>query len=754
MQSEKRKMKKNKYGFTTIELLVAMAIFSALITIASGAFIRALRSQQTATNISEVNDNVNIVLDRIARDIKSGSGFLWDAATRDLKLVNAAGQTVHYRLTDSGLEFGIENESGEVIYTPLTAENIRITGFDINVAGVPPRLTVNLSASGFGRELENISTNIQTTVSTRGAAEGFVTQPSATEEEIVIPPALPEPEPEPETQPDTPTVSLSVSSSTIIQGQNTTLFWSSSNTTSCGAPWTSKTSVSGNEVINPSETATYQINCTGPGGEQSASVIVNVVLPPAVSLEANPSNVNAGSSTLLTWNSANVNNCTASSDPVSSDWNGVKSTSSQIGQTITPSATTTYSLTCIGDGGIASSSKVVSYVIPPGAITEPKTNVTIDYLFLPANSSPESFYGSVAIGQDGYPIIAYGRTDSYGLNDKWVKIVKCNDTSCGSKDVSELYAYSGGNLVSAGRSVTPKIIIGSDGLPVILLKSTINNYLFLIKCGNVSCHTSFPSTLSASSNVINVIDNSGVVGNDYSIIIGSDNFPIISYYDSVNKDLKFVKCGNLTCSTKNITTVDSVGDVGISSSITVSNDNFAFIAYYDRTNSDLKVAKCSNTTCSSKTLTKVDTTNFTGGVPSVTIGQDGNPVIAYQDITNRKLKIAKCGNVSCSSGNTVSAIDQLGSGPFQTSIALGSDGLPVVAYQWGQGDTKLLKCGNAACTNGNTITTLKSVIDLNFGYYSLFMSIGRNGFPAILHYDYSRSNPRLVFTKCANDACL
>ena len=53
-------------------------------------------------------------------------------------------------------------------------------------------------------------------------------------------------------------------------------------------------------------------------------------------------------------------------------------------------------------------------------------------------------------------------------------------------------------------------------------------------------------------------------------------------------------CGNLP---PTITTVDSVGDVGYFTSIAIGPDGFPVVSYYDSTNFDLKVVKCSNAAC-------------------------------------------------------------------------------------------------------------------------------------------------------------
>ncbi len=76
----------------------------------------------------------------------------------------------------------------------------------------------------------------------------------------------------------------------------------------------------------------------------------------------------------------------------------------------------------------------------------------------------------------------------------------------------------------------------------------------------------------------------------------------------------------------------------------------------------------------------VDTGGFTGLYTSIAIGTDGNPVISYYDSTNGDLKVAKCANPACTGAATLTAVDTAGDVGHYTSIAIGTDGTPVISY--------------------------------------------------------------------------
>jgi hypothetical protein len=196
-------------------------------------------------------------------------------------------------------------------------------------------------------------------------------------------------------------------------------------------------------------------------------------------------------------------------------------------------------------------------------------------------------YTSIAVGADGLPIISYYDGTNYDL-----KVLKCGNASCSSGNT--LTSADSTGDVGAHNSIT----IGIDGLPVISYYDYTNGNLKVVKCGNPSC---------SAVNAIVTVDSTGDVGLYTSITMGTDGLPMISYYDYTGGNLKAVKCGNPSCSSGNtITALDSTGDVGQYTSITIGADPFPLISYYDVTNTNLKVVRCGNALCSvGNTITTV-----------------------------------------------------------------------------------------------------------------------------------------------------
>lgn len=73
----------------------------------------------------------------------------------------------------------------------------------------------------------------------------------------------------------------------------------------------------------------------------------SVSTAPTITFSANPTSITSGQSSTLTWSSTNATSCSASGG-----WSGSKNTSGT--QSVTPSTTTAYTLTCTGAGGSTS----------------------------------------------------------------------------------------------------------------------------------------------------------------------------------------------------------------------------------------------------------------------------------------------------------------------------------------------------------------------------------------------------------------
>ena len=291
------------------------------------------------------------------------------------------------------------------------------------------------------------------------------------------------------------------------------------------------------------------------------------------------------------------------------------------------------------------------------------------------------------------------------------------------------------------------IAIGTNGNPIISYRDFAHDSLKVAACNDPTCTTSTNTTIDSP-------DGIGWVGPHTSIAIGTNGNPIISYYDGGNGDLKVAACNNPTCTTSTNTTIDSDGDVGSFSSIAIGTNGNPTISYYDITNGELKVAACNNPTCTgtpASTNTTIDNSTIEiGTYTSITIGINGNPIISYSDGRIGDLKVAACNNPTCTGTlvSTNTTIDSDGSAFTETSIAIGTNGNPIISYgNSSNGELKVAACDNPTCT-----TSTNTTIDSD-GFVSSFSSIaiGTNGNPIISYYDMI--NLDLKIAACNNPTC-
>src|SRR2546428_255522 len=231
------------------------------------------------------------------------------------------------------------------------------------------------------------------------------------------------------------------------------------------------------------------------------------------------------------------------------------------------------------------------------------------------------------------------------------------------------------------------IAIGSDGLPVISYDSnvydTMKGPLKVLKCGNTSC---------SAGNIITYLDQ---YSGSNSIAVGADGLPVIGYTGPHFYSLNVLKCGNVSCSAGNAISVvytwphNSQGQQY--PSIKMGSDNLPVISSIGP-----KVTHCTDPFCYSNLLSWID---VNGTDSSLAVGRDGLPIISYFDTFYGHLKVAHCGNVSCSANNDVRTIDSSGSDVgHNTSIAIGSDGLPIISYWDGtNGYLKVAHCASVTC---------------------------------------------------------
>lgn len=291
------------------------------------------------------------------------------------------------------------------------------------------------------------------------------------------------------------------------------------------------------------------------------------------------------------------------------------------------------------------------------------------------------------------------------------------------------------------------IEIGADGYPVISYYDSIEGLVKFIKCNDAAC--------SGHDETFSILDI--FTSGETSMALGKDDLPVISYqkYDELGSYLNVAKCNDSSCADGNesISAVDGPGnDLGSHNSMDIDSDDHPVISYYDQ--QVLRVVKCNDPSCTGgdETISIVDESpGAPGAYSSLAIGVDGYPVISYHEHNPGVLKFAKCNDPACAGGDeTITILDDTTEyGGRHTSIAIGADGFPVISYStsW-DWELRVVKCNDAACTGGDET---RSVVDSQASGFTA-IAIGDDGLPLIA-YTGGGSQYALKVAKCNDAAC-
>ena len=186
--------------------------------------------------------------------------------------------------------------------------------------------------------------------------------------------------------------SFTATPDTSVSGEDVLLQWQTTGATSVAITdddpstddemvYTAATSPDGRFTVTPTTGTTYTLTATGPGGTVASNLEVTVTAlstevdsasPTIDSFTANPTEITAGNSSNLTWETT---------DATSVAINGVTVTLDVDGNTdVYPTVTTIYTLTAIGPGGLvtATATVTVDETEPPDAPTIDSFTATPD----------------------------------------------------------------------------------------------------------------------------------------------------------------------------------------------------------------------------------------------------------------------------------------------------------------------------------------------------------------------------------------
>jgi prepilin-type N-terminal cleavage/methylation domain-containing protein len=190
-----------KRGFTLIEMLVSVAIFTIAMVIALGALLAMSEGDRKAQTVKAVIDNLNFSLDSMSRSIRTGSN--WGCGSQGggdctatpgtyFAFTDSAGNAVAYCLSGSTLMRAVAPNGGLISsacstqngFAPVTEPQVVITSLSFYLLGsgandgLQPKLTILIA--GYV-QFKGSSATSCTGLTSSGASTCFALQSSVTQ---------------------------------------------------------------------------------------------------------------------------------------------------------------------------------------------------------------------------------------------------------------------------------------------------------------------------------------------------------------------------------------------------------------------------------------------------------------------------------------------------------------------------------------------------------------------------------------------
>ncbi len=170
------KQQNNNAGFTLIELMVSISVFSIVVVLMSGMLVTSLRGQEKGFTAQNVADNIRYAMEVMAKEVRMGSAFTQNNANEiqfTSNMPHRNGSPIRFFLQGGRVMFDDNISPGDVVPAEaITAVNVAVSSlrFDLTGTGAAShiRLIIVLEAASAGTAADvATSINVQTTISPR-----------------------------------------------------------------------------------------------------------------------------------------------------------------------------------------------------------------------------------------------------------------------------------------------------------------------------------------------------------------------------------------------------------------------------------------------------------------------------------------------------------------------------------------------------------------------------------------------------------
>jgi prepilin-type N-terminal cleavage/methylation domain-containing protein len=174
------KYARKQQGFTLVELIVAMSLFSIIVVVISGIFMQTVKFQKIVANRAAAIDNLGLAMEEIARGTRTGVKFTeLDRVGRDSSVGVTELEFENYKTPPEIVRYYFNRDDGRIYKEivgkvdplPITSSNIEITDLKFILRGknsssstqgdkIPPRITISMTAKGIYSEPFTLQTTV------------------------------------------------------------------------------------------------------------------------------------------------------------------------------------------------------------------------------------------------------------------------------------------------------------------------------------------------------------------------------------------------------------------------------------------------------------------------------------------------------------------------------------------------------------------------------------------------------------------
>lgn len=179
--------KREARGFTLMEVLVALALFSVIITVATNLFLSFQRTSRKTESLEQLTGSARFIVERIAREVREGTVDYEEYATRNVDLQVSHPTTLFLRTSaNQQRSFALDNGTITMNDEELTGSGVRVQDVQFTIvpaqdpfefhettgkflANAQPRVTILLTLDNNKPESDRDYTkyDVQTTISSR-----------------------------------------------------------------------------------------------------------------------------------------------------------------------------------------------------------------------------------------------------------------------------------------------------------------------------------------------------------------------------------------------------------------------------------------------------------------------------------------------------------------------------------------------------------------------------------------------------------